>query len=274
MAWTIDDYNAGRMEIDSGRGWNGQDWVNFYNRYRPQQEQAPTAAPAAAASAQPTATTVPQQAQNAQTYSATPGAAPTANTSNQGTQDVVRNSYLQQATQGTQVDRNDPNFRQQADAFGAIQDRTRRQYQSEAAERLSAQGLGNSGAMENERRLSNENAANAQGAFESQLVARELQNRREEIQNALTNLRGMISADQAAELQRQLAELDAALKREGVSAQTGLGQQELALKDKLGMAGINVDLMRALLQNQQFGTSAGIQIGEIEANNYLRGLGL
>jgi hypothetical protein len=211
------------------------------------------------------ASTVQQQAGNAATYSSTPGAAPSANTSNQGTQDVVRNSYLQQATQGTKVDLNDPNFKQQIDTFNAGSDRARREYQSQAAERLSAQGLGNSGAMQNERRLSDEQAATSQGAFQAQLVSRELENRRNEIKDALTNLRGIISGDQAMALQKQLADLDAAIKREGLSQSGTLGAGDLALRDKLGTGALNMDLLRALLQNQQFGTDAGIRIGDLEA---------
>lgn len=210
------------------------------------------------------ANTVPRQAGNAQTYSQTPGAAPGPFTGNQGAQDVVRNSYLQQATQGTQINRNDPVIRQQTDAFSAGQDRSRRQYESEAAERLSAQGMGNSGAMLQERRLGAERAGQASGAFEAQLVARELENRRGEIKDALTNLRGVISNDQAMALQRELAELDAQLKREGLSQSGSLGGRELDIRDKLGMGALNVDMIRAMLQNQQFGVDAGIRIGDLE----------
>ena len=214
------------------------------------------------------------QADKAATFSATPGAAPLPNTTNQGTQDVVRNSYLTQATQGTKVDTAAPEFRQQTDAFSAGQDRARRQYESEAAERLSAQGLGSSGAMTNERRLGAERAGQASGAFEAQLVGRELETRRDEIKEALSGLRGMISGDQAMALQTQLAELDAAIKREGIAQGGDLGGRELNLKDKLGTGALNVDLMRALLQNQQFGTDAGIRIGEGDADFYLHLLGL
>lgn len=201
---------------------------------------------------------VPQQAQNASTYSQTPGGAPTGPTSNQGTQDVVRNSWLQQATQGTEVDRNDPNFRQQVDPFAAAQERTRRTSENEAAERLSAQGLGSSGQMDNERRLAAEHAGQATGAFESQLVGRELENRRNEIKTALTSMQGMISDDQKMALQKQLADLDAAIKREGIQANVNTSAAELGVKDRLGTGALNVDIMRALLQNQQFGDSQAL----------------
>jgi hypothetical protein len=103
------------------------------------------------------------------------------------------------------------------------------------------------------------------GAFEAQLVQRELENRRAEIADALTNLRGMITSDQAAALQRELASLDAAIRREGLAQSGDLGARDLAIKDKLGTGALNVDLLRALLQNEQFGVDAGIRIGDLEA---------
>jgi hypothetical protein len=214
------------------------------------------------------------QSKAAQTYSQTPGAAPTQTSTNQGTQDVVRNTYLQQATQGTTIDPNDPNIKAQVDPYAAAQERARRQYVSEAAEKLSSQGLGTSGALQNEARYASERAGQNVGQFASTVVGNELKNRRDEIQNALTNLKGMISNDQAMALQQQLADLDAAIKRESLAQSGTLGSRELDIKDELGTGALNVDLLRALLQNQQFGTSAGIQIGEDELNAWLRSNGL
>lgn len=249
--------------------WNESDWAEWNRRYgapAPAPEPTPTAAPAAStAPAAPAATTVPGQAQAASTYSATPGAQPTQQTSNQGTQDVVRNSYLQRATQGTQIDRNDPNLKQQVDSYAAGVDRARRQYETDAAERLSAKGMGSSGAMDIERRLAAERAGQAVGSFESQLVGRELQNRRAEISDALQNLGGLVSGDQARALQKELADIDAQLKQAGMDLQGSLGSREIALKDKLGTGGLNVDMMRMLLQNQQFGDQLGFNVADREA---------
>lgn len=246
--------NTGYDLYHTGSGWSAR---------QPGAQPAATSTPTAPT--QPTATSIGQQSQNAQTYSATPGAAPTQQTANQGTQDVVRNSYLQQATQGTTVDRNDPNVRQQAEPFAAAQERARRQYESEQAERLSAKGLGDSGAMDAERRLATERAAQNTGAFESQLVGRELQNKRNEIQTALQALGGMVDSDQGRALQLELAKLDAQLKQAGIDTQSSLGSQELALKDKLGTGGLNLDYLRALLQNQQFGDQLGLNVADREA---------
>ncbi|HEX6274239.1 MAG TPA: hypothetical protein VFZ53_14460 [Polyangiaceae bacterium] len=222
---------------------------------------------------EPGTTPINQQNQNAQTYSQTPGAAPSNNTTNQGTQDVVRNTYLQSIQKGTAVDTNDPNFRQQADAYAAGQERARRNALDSAAQAGSAAGGYTTGGDDVERRMIDEAMGRNVGQFEAELVGRELQSRREEIQNALTSLRGMISGDQAMALERELAALDAAIKRESLAQTGSLGQQDLNLRDKLGTGALNVDLIRAMLQNQQFGQSFGLDLANSEANYFLRSLG-
>ena len=48
--WSMDDYNAGTLATDAGRGWSGQDWVDWYNRYHPKSAAGtdPAAGPAPA----------------------------------------------------------------------------------------------------------------------------------------------------------------------------------------------------------------------------------
>lgn len=252
----------------AGLGWVDENNPN-YGKKGFVGYQEPGAAPAGTTTAPGApaggATTIPGQAAAASTYSTTPGAAPAKNTTNQGTQDVVRNSYLQQATQPTNVTRNDPNIRPQADAFAAAQDRARRQYESEQAERLSAQGLGNSGAMQNERRVAAERAGVNTGSFEAQLVGNELKAQRAEKQMALEALLKAGQMDQANALQRELAQIDAQLKQAGLDVQGNLGGRELDIKDRLGTGGLNVDMARLLMQNQQFGDQLGFNVADREA---------
>jgi hypothetical protein len=249
-----------------------------------QQAGAVPAAPAAggaitytppnAAPGTPGASPIDTQNQNAQTYSQTPGGAPINNTTNQGTQDTVRNSYLQTIQKGTAVDTNDPNFRMQSDAYGAAQERARRNAIDDSVQGNFAQGMQGSGAATVERRMIDEASARNQGQFEAQLVGQELQSRRDEIQNALASLGGMIDNDQKLALQRELAALDAALKRESLAQTGALGSQDLSLRDKLGTGALNVDMIRALLQNQQFGDELGYNVGNSAVQNWLRANGL
>jgi hypothetical protein len=250
-----------------------QDWANFQARYRPQ-AAAPTdpAAPKAPGAADPYAPpppasgggqTVPGQAAAGQTYSGTPGAAPTANTTNQAAQDVVRNSYLERAAAPITDPRTRSDFRMVADTQAAASERARRDATADLAEGMA--GTGQTGAQSVESRLIAERAAQQRGNFEADLVRQDLQQQRADVENALKALTGMIDADQTRALQQKLAELDAQLKTASLNASTGLGSQELALKDRLGMAGINVDLLGKLLQNQQFNNNLGFEMGDREA---------
>ena len=235
------------------------------NPYLPPATMAPNA---------PTGTPIDQQNQNAQTYSQTPGNVPLNNTTNQGVQDTVRNSYLQSIQKGTNVDVNDPTFRMQSDAYAAAQERARRNAVDDQLEQSFAQGTRGSGADTAAARLINERAATNVGQFEAQLMGRELESRRDEIKNALSSLGGLINADQSMALQRELAALDAALKRESLAQTGALGTSDLSLRDKLGTGALNVDLIRALLQNQQFGSEFGLALGNSEFNNWARMAGL
>lgn len=221
--------------------------------------------PTAGGAGTSTATTVPGQSMAAQTYSATPGATPSPYTTNQGAQDVVRNSYLARATQGTTIDQNDPNFRQQADTFAAAQERARRDQVADQAEAFSAagSGMGGSGAQDVRARLTNERAAQATGQFEAELVSRELQNRRDEIREALAGLSGIISSDQRNALQRELAELDAQLRRAGIAS-----------SERLGFAGLAIDRDRLNMQDRQFNADLGFRMGDAEAGYNERALRL
>lgn len=247
-----------------GGVWNGTGWIpkNHPDAAKYMNTATPTGGVDPAAPVKPA--TIGSQAAAASTFSNAPGSAPTQNTTNQGTQDVLRNTYLKQVTQGTQIDaQNDPNIRQQSDAFAAAQERARRDQASDIAEKFA--GTGQTGAQTVEQRMLNEKAQQGRASFEADLVGRELQTRRDEIKDALGNLGGMLSDDQNRALQLELAKLDAQIKKAGISTSESLGRSELALKDKLGMGGLNVDLARLLTQNGQFNKSLGFQIGDREA---------
>jgi hypothetical protein len=94
----------------------------------------------------------------------------------------------------------------------------------------------------------------------------------------IANARGM--QQQANDLQRQIANLDAQLRREGYSTQERLaqldakvrelgintqgaiGRGEIDLRRELGIGELNLGLLQALLQNQQVGNRLGFDIGQ------------
>lgn len=162
--------------------------------------------------------------------------------------DNLYNLLNERATQGLNVDRNNPAIRAQADAFSAQQDRAARNLNSDVAERG-----GQFANLEGTRRMSAERAGQASGAFEANLMGQEINAKRQEIAQALQGQAGLLTADQQNQLQRQMALLDAAAKQQ----QIGLGRSSLAQ-----------DWQRALLNNEQAQNQLGLGYANLYSNNY------
>ena len=111
------------------------------------------------------------------------------------------------ANQALTTDKNAPHIRQQVDAYSAGQNRAKRDYLSDLAER--------SGPVVNmlgEERLASERLGQQISGFEAELIGRDLEAKRNEIAQALAGMAGLLSGDQQAALQMQLAQIDSALK--------------------------------------------------------------
>lgn len=145
----------------------------------------------------------------------------------------------QRATQSLDIDPNSPIIKQQVEAFGAQQERARRNYLSDLAEEA-----GPYANLRGERRMASERAGQAIGGLQAELMGRELTSRRNEIAQSLASMAGLLSADQEAALRQQLGLLDNAIAQQ----QVGLGRM-----------GTETDLMRALMQNQQFWGDLGLR---------------
>lgn len=149
---------------------------------------------------------------------------------------------LGRSQQGLALDRNDPVIRAQSDAYGANAERAKRNYLGDVAEQ--------SGPLANirgEERMAAERVGQQTGSFEAELMGRELTSRRQEIAQALTSMQGMLSADQQAGLTRELAALDAAIKREGLKLQ---GQGLNLQGQQMGQQ--NDQFLRELAQRQWY----------------------
>lgn len=123
---------------------------------------------------------------------------------------------------------------------------------AQLAEQAASQGL-DQNAFGSQLRGLNAESAQRQGQFEGQAVQQLGRDRMQQIQSALA-LSGSLMGDQdRMALQRELAQLQAQLTREGLSAQTGLGQADISTRRDLGFGQLNLGLLNALLGNQQFG---------------------
>lgn len=150
----------------------------------------------------------------------------------QQSRDALWKTYTDRANQSLNVDRNTPAIRQQADAYSANEQRAGREYLADTAEKS-----GPYANLRGEQRMVQEKIGQRTGTFESELVGRELQQRRDEISQALQSMSGLLTAEQQRGLQEQLGLLDAAL-----------GQQRIGLQAQ----GLDQDWQRALMQNNQF----------------------
>lgn len=173
--------------------------------------------------------------------------------------DALFGQWQTRAQQSLNVTPEDPAVRGQVENYRAEQERMLRNSLSDAAE--SKDGLGDT-----RRRMAAERVGQNVGSFQSELMSRELSSRRAEIADALSSMGGLLDANQQAGLQRELANLDNAIKQYqlGISdrdldLRSGLGFGDLGLRRELGMGGLNNDLMRIMLQNQQFYGDLGLR---------------
>lgn len=153
---------------------------------------------------------------------------------------------MKRVNQDIRPDRNDPVIRAQSDANIANEERVRRNYVSDAAERGGP--LAN---IQGERRMAAERAGQRTGQFEAALMGQELAARRQEVAQSLKDAQGFLSDEEHMELSRELANLDALIKQQGMS-----------LQDK----GLNQDWQKALLNNDQFLRQLGLN--EWDRTNY------
>ena len=146
--------------------------------------------------------------------------------------------------QGEEIDPNNPIIKNQVDLFRGEQDRTRRDYLTNMAEKLSTQGLGNSGRLQNEQRFAQEQAGLQTGQFQAELMGRELTARRDEIKHAIDTMGDLLTEQERQMLQRELAEAENAMQKYGIDKSgeqffAGLDQKdrqfaaELSQRDRL-----------------------------------------
>lgn len=142
--------------------------------------------------------------------------------------DALYNTLMGRASQSLNINpQTDANIRTQADPYAASVERDRRAYMNDTAEKKGP--LAN---LQGEERLSHEKAGQASGLFESQLVGREMQSRRDEIAQALQLQAGMLSQDQQLAMQRELAQLDAGLRQQQINSGNDQFMGQLGLQSE------------------------------------------
>ncbi len=144
--------------------------------------------------------------------------------------DALYNQLYERANQGLAVSRNDPTIRAQSDAYAANEERARRNYLGDLAEKA-----GPGANMRGEERMSAERVGQRTGSVEAELMGRELIARRQEIADALQARQGMLTFEQQMALQEKLAAYDNAIKQQQIGLQgRGLDMQNAQFLANLG----------------------------------------
>jgi hypothetical protein len=275
-------------------------------------------------------------------------AAPTLNS-------ALKDALLKMLGQGDPT-MNDPTIAAQSGAFGVQQQRAKERARSAMAERFAADGGPgvDSGAFDSGILGMEQRQGEAQGAFDADLMSKELTERRNNLLSAAALAGNQLNESERLSFQKELAkvdeelqrmrigqtgqglaldakrldeaskqwnqqfgmegqklaesirqfdtttqagrdqlkqqlemfktqmgeqgrqfDVDAELKRLGINQQGALGQGDLDLRRFLGEGNLNLGLLQALFQNNQFGQGLGAQLGMFNSgqnNNYLQAL--
>lgn len=227
------------LAINSNNGVGGNGWTDagsWINGQVVPRGQEPGAAPASSAPGVTITASPPQTIVNPQ------------QAANDALRQKLIDQLLQRAGQGLTVDRNNPAIRGQADAYAANEERSKRNYLADMAEKL-----GPNANLRGETRMASERVGQRTGAFEADLTGRQLTAQREEIAQALESMRGMVSQDQELAMREKLALYDDAIKRlqlqqQGEHFNADLGYRNSALAE----------------QGRQFNNGLGLQYDQFD----------
>lgn len=121
---------------------------------------------------------------------------------------------LGRATQGLALDPNSPEIAGPTQAYAAEQERSRRNYLSQLAESSNPNAN-----LTTEERLTAETAGQNTSGYQANLIAQQMQARRTEIQQALSEMGSVLTSQQQLALQTELAQLDNALQQSRLTEQ-------------------------------------------------------
>lgn len=275
-------------------------------------DEAPAQAPPPQAA--PQAPNVPQEASQAAPYvppTEAPQAAPTPSFGQLGTlierlneqgassdfQKQLRQMLLERMTKLNAA--GDPNslqeVRQPMSAAERTAERVRQRRQDAAAERLTAEGVGDSGALDSEISRGYEDMSSDLSGLNAELVSRIMVERRQEAERLLAMAMESGDAESARQLQKDIAVIDAELQRSGLEQRgqqfnadlgyryaglnqqgrqfdqdlgyryAGLGQQGRQFDQDLGYRYANMGQ-----QQSQFNDQFGRQLGRDYEDDYMK----
>jgi hypothetical protein len=136
---------------------------------------------------------------------------------------------------------NDPRVRDQIAAADMGLTRASEQRQAQLAEQMATEGLGDSGALQAGTERAMQDQGEASAVMRAQIMGQQLQAQRDQVMQALQLGGATMDAEKQRALAKQLASIDAAIRRQGLDVQSKLGQGQL-----------NLGFFNALNQAQQY----------------------
>lgn len=173
------------------------------------------------------------------------------------------------ADQGLNVTREDPAVRGRADAYAANEERSKRNYLADLAEKE-----GPNANLLAETRLANERVGQRSGAMEAELMGREITAKRDEIQQALQQMQGQLNSEEERALRQKLAELNDATQRLGISTSASTSKYGIDSNAATARRGQDLGWEGELLGNDRFMRTLGFNQGEADRAYDLRYRGL
>ena len=185
-------------------------------------------------------------------------------------ENAVRTALMEQIRQAQQpVDPNQVATSPEARGFARIQDRARERLRAQAAERTGVAGTGGvqtgeiGGALGAAVQTGESEAAENIAGLQSQLYARELQSKRQQLMQTLQLGAGLLTTEQQQDIQQQLAVMDNAIQQSLGTGQLGLGQSELALRGALGAGQFGLGASELGLRGELGRGQLGLGQGEL-----------
>ena len=244
----------------------GGGWVPKSSPLASQGQPSPTAAPAPSSGAGSPITTQGQVAGTQATVgSTTPTGAPT--TVAQSFQQALVNRLNPQT-----INASNPLVAPSIQANQLAEQRGFERNRNLLAERAAAQGTNMSGGNESMLLGLAQDRAQREGAYEASAVQRANELQQQQLTDALRLGGGLLSGQAGLAQQMTLADLDAALRREGLAQQGELGRGDLALRGELGRGQLSLGLLSALFGHDEFGRTLAQQGAQFGAGLDQQGL--
>jgi hypothetical protein len=162
--------------------------------------------------------------------------------------DSIRAALLKALGQGP-VSADDPDIAPAITANRVATERGLADQRDQIAERLNAQGLAGSGSLDQQMQAARERATTGEAQFSGNAVLDQAKARRQELTTLLQTGAGVMSGDDQRALQGKIADLDAFLREQGITNQSG------QFYDQLGMTAAQFE---ALLNEQSVRDALGL----------------